>query len=65
MIEKERRIRFDIYSRAEMHGGRLKRDDYREVFTPQELFGYGVYSPRVFQRDGKCYVRFYTGETCD
>lgn len=65
MIEKEREIHYDIYARADANGGKLAADDYAIVFTAHERFGYGVYSPRVFQRDGKCYVRYYTDETCD
>ncbi len=35
------------------------------IFTEQEVCGYGVYCDRYIEKDGKYYVRYYLGSSCD
>lgn len=36
-----------------------------DVFTDSEVMGYGVYCEKYFEEDGKYYVSFYLGSSCD
>lgn len=45
--------------------GYLLPEDVDKVFTDAERWGYGVYDSRVFEEDGKFYVSFWLGSTCD
>lgn len=35
------------------------------IFTPQEAMGYGIYQERFYEQDGKYYVDFMLGSSCD
>lgn len=45
----------------------IVKHDTSGIFKPQEVMGYGVYSERYFQdkEDGKYYVEFCLGNSCD
>lgn len=58
-----REISAEQYARAK--NGYLTKEDREVVFSPSELYGYGVYGGDVIERDGKYYVRFSLGSTCD
>ena len=58
-----REITAEQYARAK--NGYLTKEDRKAVFSPSELYGYGVYGGDVIERDGKYYVRFSLGSTCD
>ena len=58
-----REITAEQYTRAK--NGYLTKEDREAVFSPSELYGYGVYGGDVIERDGKYYVRFSLGSTCD
>ena len=58
-----REISKEVYDEAVLHHGYIQ--DRSKVFTPAECFGYGIYNDRVFERDGKYYVNFEMGESCD
>lgn len=58
-----REISKEIYDKAK--NGVLPKEDYDKVFTISELCGYGVYLPRVFTKDGKYYISFELGSSCD
>lgn len=58
-----REITAEQYARAK--NGYLTKEDREMVFSPSELYGYGVYGGDVIERDGKYYVRFSLGSTCD
>lgn len=60
-----REISAEQYERAKAKGGYLTKEDREAVFSPSELYGYGVYGGDVIERDGKYYVRFSLGSTCD
>lgn len=63
----KREITKEVYDRAMDHNGVISdKDDINAVFSISELCGYGVYNDRVSQgEDGKYYVDFYRGDTCD
>jgi hypothetical protein len=60
-----REITYEQYERAKAKSGYLTEEDRETVFYPSELYGYGVYGGDVIERDGKYYVRFSLGSTCD
>ena len=62
----KREITEEMYNRAiNEHGGYLASEDESKVFSVCEICGYGVYGMRVFKEDGKFYVHFWMGSTCD
>ena len=61
----KKEISKEIYDRAVANGGIIAGEDYQKVFTPQEYLGYGVYSQRVIEQDGKHYAQYEIGDTCD
>ena len=60
-----REITAEQYERAKAKSGYLTEEDREIVFYPSELYGYGVYGGDVIERDGKYYVRYSLGSTCD
>ena len=60
-----REISAEQYERAKAKSGYLTEEDREIVFYPSELYGYGVYGGDVIERDGKYYVRYSLGSTCD
>lgn len=58
-----REITAEQYERAK--NGYLTEENREAVFSPSELYGYGVYGGDVIERDGKYYVRYSLGSTCD
>ena len=61
----EREITAEQYERAAHNRGYLIESDRHAVFSDSELYGYGVYGGTVFEKEGKYYVRFTLGSTCD
>lgn len=59
----KREISKEIYDRSER--GYLKGPDYQKVFSQSELMGYGVYNDKVYEEDGKYYISFELGSSCD
>ena len=55
----------DIYLRAKENNGCITDEDMDKVFTVRECCGYGIYSPVVFEDNGKYYCRYWMGRTCD
>ena len=60
-----REISREIYDRAIANNGNIVKEDIDNVWTQADLYGYGVYSYGIYEKDGKCYVRFSTGTSCD
>ena len=56
-----REITEEQYNRA------VNKLDTSGLFSPQEVMGYGVYCERYFQdkEDGKYYVEYSVGDSCD
>lgn len=66
MIPITRRITEEQFKRAMTNKGYIDDSDQEAIFTASELYGYGVYSPRVFRNsDGEPCVSFMRGESCD
>jgi len=65
MVHCEREISKEIYDRADGYNGLIADEDKEKVFSVAELCGYGVYLPRAFERDGKYYVSYERGDSCD
>lgn len=56
----------EIYNNAQTNRGYILDSDMDKIFSACELYGYGVYSPvAVKGDDGKYYVSYYLGSTCD
>lgn len=36
-----------------------------KYFSPAVLWGYGLYGDKVFKKDGKYYLWYKTGDSCD
>ena len=43
----------------------IHEKDWSDIFDVSEVYGYGVYGERVREENGKYYVEFYRGESCD
>lgn len=45
----------------------MENHDTSDIFTTQEVMGYGVYCDRYFQdkETGKYYVEYSVGDSCD
>lgn len=54
-----REITKDQYDKA------INEHDTTGIFTFQELQGYGVYNRSIYELEGKYYVSFYLGDSCD
>lgn len=65
MSRCEREITKEQYNRAKQNYGSITKDDVNDVFSESERLGYGVYSDYVYELDGKFYVSFLLGSTCD
>lgn len=61
----KREITKEIYDNAMNNRGYITASDESKVFTISELCGYGVYGTKVFTDNGKYYVRYDMGSTCD
>lgn len=66
MIRIEGRIiTKEQFKRAMENGGYIDDQDMTSIFNEAERLGYGIYSPIVREENGKYYVDYYRGETCD
>ena len=65
MVRLIREISKDIYDRAIQNKNYIVKEDKEKVWDISELCGYGVYNHQVFERDGKHFVSFLRGESCD
>lgn len=43
----------------------MKEHDATDIFTVQEVCGYGVYNERYYPMDDKYYVSYQLGNSCD
>ena len=44
---------------------KIETDGVYSIFSDWELMGYGVYGAQVFERDGKKWIYYSTGSSCD
>ena len=55
----------EIYDRAKANRNYITEEDKSKVFSISQLCGYGVYSPMVFEENGKYYCNYYLGSSYD
>jgi len=65
MLWFKREITKEVYDRAQDNRGYITEADKQELFSDEELFGYGVYRARVSEIDGKYYMSYMLGGSCD
>ena len=65
LTKYNRKITKEQYDRAMANKGFITEEDMNEIFFPSEMFGYGVYNPRVIERNDEYYVTFTLGSSCD
>ena len=65
MTGYKREISKEIYERAMKRNRYIAKEDEEKVFSVSEIYGYGVYCPIVHEEDGKYYVYFKLGDSCD
>lgn len=58
MKEVEREITKEEYEQAQEEGADI-------LISPALFFGYGVTGARVYERDGKYYLTYRCGSSCD
>lgn len=61
----EREITREQYDRGISNSGYLTKEDREVVFTDAERLGYGIYGGSVHEVDGKYYVWYSRGSSCD
>lgn len=61
----EKEIPKEIYDQAAANNGNIPESTYSDIFSTSELIGYGVYFVRALQKDGKYFVRYQRGDSCD
>lgn len=64
LVEIKREITKEKYEKIMEKNGFVSSND-SEIFADWEIWGYGVYSPKVIEEDGKYYVKFERGSSCD
>ena len=65
MYTLNREITKDIYERALTNRKYIVGEDMKKVFDEAEMCGYGIYGTQVFEKDGKYFVHYYRGSSCD
>lgn len=61
----KREITKEIYERAKENRNYIASEDMEKIFNISELCGYGVYGDQVYEENGKYFVKFRLGSTCD
>lgn len=61
----EAEISKELYDEAMLNDGRFTKEMENNFFTDSIRYGYGLYGTKVFEKDGKYYVRYTTGSHCD
>lgn len=65
MTTHTKEIPKEVYDRAMEHGGHLTGADEAKTFSQAILCGYGLYGTQVYEEDGKYYVKYQCGDSCD
>lgn len=55
----------EVYDEAVKNNNFIPEERKVEVFGIGACYGYGIYFPRVFAKDGKYFVNYEMGNTCD
>jgi len=62
---KDWEITKEIFDEAIANGGTIPANRYLEVFGASLVMGYGIYGTSVREADGKYFVDYRRGDTCD
>lgn len=65
MKDIEREISKELYDESIANGGYIPRDKRREFFGMSILMGYGLYDEHFIEKNGKYYIRYSIGDSCD
>lgn len=65
MREATREISKEVYERAKANNGYLTKEDEIELFDPAILYGYGLYGTHAYEKDGKYWLDYSVGSSCD
>ena len=68
MTRYRKEITKEFYERCNPQPHKINRvpDELKpEIFSEAQLWGYGIYSTSVYERDGKYFVEYEQGDTCD
>ena len=65
LTKYNRKITKEQYEKAMLNKGNLTEEDEKVIFSPSEMFGYGIYDTRVIEDHGEYYVSFMLGSSCD
>ena len=65
MRERRKEITKEVYEIATQNRDLIPENMREQVFGAAAVYGYGVYEPRVYEKDNKYYVRYWMGDTCD
>lgn len=65
MKEYTREITKEQYENALSNNMYITESDKYDIFSDSERLGYGVYSPIAHEADGRYYVWFHLGDSCD
>ena len=60
-----REITKDIYDRALQNRRYIASKDLEKIWSISELCGYGIYGDQVYEENGKYFVKYWRGSTCD
>ena len=65
MVRLIKEISKDIYDRAITNRKYITFEDEEKIWDISERCGYGIYNDQVFEKDGKYFVEYDRGESCD
>lgn len=65
LINCKRAISREVYERSQENNGFITDQDKKSMFSPCELYGYGIYTARGYEEDGKYFCRYLTSDSCD
>ena len=65
MTQMKRTITKEVYDRAITNHGYITSADQYEVFTTDEIYGYGVYCAKVEKEADQYIVNFMRGNSCE
>ena len=65
MKQYTREITKEQYDNAMSNRRFITEEDMPKIFSVSERLGYGVYLPQVQEENGKYYVWFELGDSCD
>jgi len=65
MSSYDREIDKELYDKCMECGGHIPAEMQHDFYGEAVMQGYGFYGDRVYEKDGKYFVRFSIGSSCD